>query len=562
MRTLRKLAAVPAAIAVAIGIWPALSADAAVDPEFNAGARSNTGRCAPLKRPPTGGTFRQFIVHPTGPALPPPPTAQPSSFVVDNTDAGFSTNGQWLTSTWTGGGNFEGADHLVLANLNPPASAEIIDNGSPGFASTGTWTASTSSLHGNFYDADWIWNPAGSGANTATWTPTIPATGSYDVYASWTATASRASNATYTVTHAGGSTAVVKSQKSVYTRNRWNLLGTFTFDPAAGHKIVLSDDVDNVVSIDAIQVTPTGAAPTTATWTPEITASGPHDVYARWSDTLTRTPTATYTIHHAGGSTDVVWSQGFNGGTWNLLGTFQMDPGAGHRVELPDLDNYTLSADAVQVTPVGTPPATATWTPDIEVGSLYEVYAKWSAIVYRSPTATYTIHHAGGATDVVWDQRANGGIWNLLGTFELLPGQGHRVELIDADNGEVVADAIQFTPVDYADPKAVWTPAIATSGSYDIYASWAAQPGRSADATYTVTHAGGTTNVQANHRVATADGWHFLGSFQMDPAAGHQVALAADPDETVAADAIYVVATPAPGPAAVFTWLPCSPGCP
>ena len=50
-----------------------------------------------------------------------------------------------------------------------------------------------------------------------------------------------------------------------------------------------------------------------------------------------------------------------------------------------------------------------------------------------------------------------------------------------------------------------------------------------------------------------------LGSFQMDPAAGHQVHLSADPDESVAADAIYVVATPAPGPAAVFTWLPVVP---
>ena len=79
-----------------------------------------------------------------------------------------------------------------------------------------------------------------------------------------------------------------------------------------------------------------------------------------------------------------------------------MHPGQNHRVELPDLDNNTLVADAVQVTPVGTPPATATWTPDIQVASLYQVHAKWSAtIYYRSPTATYTVHHAGGSTQVV-----------------------------------------------------------------------------------------------------------------------------------------------------------------
>ena len=499
---------------------------------------------------------------PVGPALPPPPPAQPpSSYVVDNTDPGFSTNGQWLTSTTTTGGAFEGADHLVLAYLNPPANAELIDNTSAGFASTGTWTASASILNGSFYGADWLSAPAGSGAATVTWTPTIATSGSYDVHASWTIHSGRASDATYTITHAGGSTAVVKTQRPTSTRHKWNHLGAFTFDPGQGHKIVLTDDANGVVAVDAITVTPVGAAPTTATWTPEIGASGSHDVYARWTDngTGTRTTAATYTIHHAGGSTDVVWNQRINGGTWNQLGTFQMDPGQNHRIELPDLDNATLAADAVQVTPVGAVPATATWTPEITVASIYEVYAKWSAVVYRSPTASYTIHHAGGTTQVVVDQRSNGGVWNLLGSFEMAPASGHRVELIDADDGEVVADAIQFTPVDYADPKATWTPAIAASGSYDIYASWVAQPGRSADATYTVTHAGGTTNVQANHRVATANGWHFLGSFTMDPAAGHQVHLAADPDETVAADAIYVVATPAPGPTAVFTWLPVVP---
>ena len=722
MRTLRKLAAtpaIPAAIAMAIGIWPALSADAAVDPEFNAGARSDTGRCDALTRPPFGGTFRQFdvlpiaisgITHaggttavavdqtyaysrdhwnllgsfqldpaaghkielsddgngivagdaiqvipagatpttavwtpalqqsyfydvaakwsakfsrpaaasytihhaggatdvvvdqtadggtwnllgqfemhpgqnhrvelpdlddyelvadairftPVGPALPPPPPAQPSSYVVDNTDPGFSTNGQWLTSTTTTGGAFEGADHLVLAYLNPPANAELIDNTSAGFASTGTWTASASILNGSFYGADWLSAPAGSGAATVTWTPTIATSGSYDVHASWTIHSGRASDATYTITHAGGSTAVVKTQRPTSTRHKWNHLGAFTFDPGQGHKIVLTDDANGVVAVDAITVTPVGAAPTTATWTPEIGASGSHDVYARWTDngTGTRTTAATYTIHHAGGSTDVVWNQRINGGTWNQLGTFQMDPGQNHRIELPDLDNATLAADAVQVTPVGAVPATATWTPEITVASIYEVYAKWSAVVYRSPTASYTIHHAGGTTQVVVDQRSNGGVWNLLGSFEMAPASGHRVELIDADDGEVVADAIQFTPVDYADPKATWTPAIATSGSYDIYASWAAQPGRSADATYTVTHAGGTSAVPVNQRVATANGWYFLGSFTMDPAAGHQVHLAADPDETVAADAIYVVATPAAGPAAVFTWLPTVP---
>ena len=71
-------------------------------------------------------------------------------------------------------------------------------------------------------------------------------------------------------------------------------------------------------------------------------------------------------------------------------------------------------------------------------------------------------------------------------------------------------------------------------------------PSRAAAATYTVVHAGGSTAVPVNQRVAAHDGWHFLGSFEMAPASGHRVELASDPDETVSADAIYVVASGSP----------------
>ncbi len=448
----------------------------------------------------------------------------------------------------------------MLDNLNPPAAAEVIDNGSAGFSTVGAWTASTGTTTGKFYGADWLWLDGNDGSNPenlAIWTPTVATSGSYDIYASWTVKFDRATDATFTISHAGGSTEVVKSQYLTSTRSRWNYLGTFQLDPGLGHQIELSDLANGIVTVDAIQVTPTGADPTTATWTPVIGASGSHDVYARWTDSFTRSPAATYTIHHAGGSTDVVMSPWIDGGLWNLLGTFQMDPGQNHRVELRDLDDNTLVADAIQVTPVGTPPATATWTPAIPVASFYTVHARWSAISWRTATATYTVHHAGGATQVVHDQRANGG-WNLLGTFQLQPGQNHRVELIHSADGEVIADAIRFTPVEVAAPKATWTPAIATGGSHDVYAKWAAQPGRAADAAYTVLHGAGSTPVVVNQRI-DSNGWYLLGSFQLDPAAGHRVELASDPDETVSADAVYVVATPPSGPSAVFTWTPTIP---
>jgi RHS repeat-associated protein len=55
------------------------------------------------------------------------------------------------------------------------------------------------------------------------------------------------------------------------------------------------------------------------------------------------------------------------------------------------------------------------------------------------------VHHAGGASTVTVNQQQNGGIWVLLGGFELAPGQGHRVVLSDAAAGSyVIADAVRF----------------------------------------------------------------------------------------------------------------------
>ena len=72
-----------------------------------------------------------------------------------------------------------------------------------GFATTGSWTTSTSTTSGDYYGADWLWAAAGSGANSVTWTPTIAVSGTYDVYASWTTSTSRASDATCSIAPRG-----------------------------------------------------------------------------------------------------------------------------------------------------------------------------------------------------------------------------------------------------------------------------------------------------------------------------------------------------------------------
>ena len=64
----------------------------------------------------------------------------------------------------------------------------------------------------------------------------------------------------------------------------------------------------------------------------------------------------------------------------------------------------------------------------------------------RPTNAPYTVHHDGGTTTVQVNQRVNGASWNLLGSFDLTPGAGHKVVLSDAGNGVTIADALRFVP--------------------------------------------------------------------------------------------------------------------
>lgn len=98
----------------------------------------------------------------------------------------------------------------------------ILDNGETGYVETGTWTAATS---GSFYNG--TGRRTTSTSATATWTVTLPASGSYEVFARWNDDNDNDADAKYTVTHQSGSTTVTKSQED--TPSQWVSLGTYTF---------------------------------------------------------------------------------------------------------------------------------------------------------------------------------------------------------------------------------------------------------------------------------------------------------------------------------------------
>ncbi|MBY0266581.1 MAG: DUF2778 domain-containing protein [Burkholderiales bacterium] len=413
-----------------IGILPGLiSITQAATPivvDNTASSFTTTGTWTPSTVVP-GYEGANYLTHPAN-------GSPPGAIVVDNTDTGFTVTGTWPTSTSVGG--YLGNNYQVRAANGEEPSAIIVDN-TAGTA-VGTWATSTSV--GGYYGANYQHHPAGAGANSFTWTPAIPATGSYKVYARWTVHPNRSTQATYTVNHAGGSTAVTVNQE--VNGGSWQLLGTFSLNAGSGHSVALVDQGDGYVIADAIKVLPENAPPATATWTPAVPAAGSYKVYARWTAHPNRATDAKYTVTHAGGDTLVTVNQEQNNGSWVLLGTFNLAPGQGHKVSLTDQANGFVIADAIRILEASAPEFnTATWVPAVPAGQ-YEVYAKWTASGNRATNAGYTVSHAQGQTQVPVNQQANGGTFNLLGTFNL--NSSSTITLTDNANGFVIADAIQL----------------------------------------------------------------------------------------------------------------------
>ena len=99
-----------------------------------------------------------------------------------------------------------------------------------------------------------------------------------------------------------------------------------------------------------------GSGADIATWYFVVEVAGNYYVDASWESSPSNATNAKYTIYHSGGSTVVEADQTVNTATgWNRLGgEYYFDEGM-NIVELNDNANGTVIADAVQLSPVGTP---------------------------------------------------------------------------------------------------------------------------------------------------------------------------------------------------------------
>lgn len=128
--------------------------------------------------------------------------------------------------------------YLTQSGLPSAALADVIvDN-----TTTGSFTASTAWFPGTsiagYYGTNYHARATAAISDPATWSATLPASGSYKVYARWTAASNRATAAPYIVYHAGGQTTVNVNQQT--NNGTWVLLGTFNMNAGTANRVALS----------------------------------------------------------------------------------------------------------------------------------------------------------------------------------------------------------------------------------------------------------------------------------------------------------------------------------
>ena len=266
-----------------------------------------------------------------------------------------------------------------------------IDNGRTGTSFTGTWLVSSGPSP---YGSTSLYS-AGAGQDTYRWTPTIPTTRVYEVYAWWTSLPNRSTDVQYRIRHAGGTAVVTRNQRTA--GGQWVSLGTFQFNAGTAGYVQVSDVNGAGVSADAIRWMPPGMRPApsaippggividngrpgtsftgqwspssgskpyggrslyaagsgqdTYLWRPTIPRARPYDVYVWWTVTQNRSTNVQYRIVSAQGTTVTTRDQRTGGGQWQYLGTFQFNAGTGGYVQVSDNNGSTVSADAALFVP-------------------------------------------------------------------------------------------------------------------------------------------------------------------------------------------------------------------
>jgi len=149
--------------------------------------------------------------------------------------------------------NVDNFDHMLFADAASITNKIVVDDSAAsGFVKTGAWTqvSATGAYNGALQE-----NYSLTNVTTAQFSPTIPATGTYEVYGTWVTSYNRPSNLPLTITSLSG-TATGTMNQQIGT-NVWLYLGTYTFGAGtSGNVYLTSSGADGFAIADAMMFVP------------------------------------------------------------------------------------------------------------------------------------------------------------------------------------------------------------------------------------------------------------------------------------------------------------------
>lgn len=394
----------------------------------------------------------------------------------------FAAGGEYvvtLTVTDDDGDSDEAVNTVRVAGQT--ARFEIVvDDSSPQTSHTGYWNVSLGA------------KPWGSGSvfnnvnRVFRWFPTVPAGGSYRVYAWWTYHDARSDTVPYTIEHVAGTSTVVVDQHDPSLAGQWVELGTFDF--AAGTATVAVSSANGQANADAIRLVSVNELPLD-TRQPDISMDSPADgaqvsgpVQLRASatdDTAVERVEFRVDGDPVGSVTQapyvVDWDAGLVADGDHAVEATAFDINGNHAAATITVKVLHSGADAAFETIIDDADASTSrdgvWQPSSAIGAwddgslysngngifrwspvlpgrgTYEVAAWWTHHPNRAAAVPYRVLHAGGEATVTVDQSDPdaGGRWITLGTYVF--DAGPASVSVSSENGQASADAIRLRAV-------------------------------------------------------------------------------------------------------------------
>ncbi|MCP4538170.1 MAG: PKD domain-containing protein [Chloroflexi bacterium] len=448
----------------------------------------------------------------------------------------------------------------------------VVDNGNTGFATTGFWEQSsgqgywgTPNLYSDEIDA------------TATWTPTLAQTGTYETLIRWTNVGSRTHEAQYTVNHAGGSQTFSIDQSGGQDA-KWVSLGQFQFDAGAGGNVTLKcTGTGESTAADAtlFRLIPDVIQTPVASFTAAPT-SGEIPLTVTFTDTSSPTPTAwlwdlgdgstltTQNPVHTYVTPDIytvtltvsrtVGSNSFGSDTLIKTNYITVTPQTCNaltkvRIAGPTQcmtnTNYTFTA-AISPLDAGDP-ITYTWSPVPDSGqsTAYATY-NWPAIGAKTISVTAS-NCNGTSTDT--DTAVIKVNSPILSNELIIDNQDVEFTTTgnwhESDAGGEYAGSSLYAQDNDNEPDgatATWTPNIPQTETYLVFAWWAYKDNHTQNALYTITHANGPSAVRVDQH-ENAGWWVFLGAYEFNTGTAGNVTLTHETGTSVStnADAVRFV---------------------